>query len=78
MDYRSHKWPLRHIAAMALLLAGLAAAVWLDCRIAALALCGLLARAVVVISPEGQIVYTQLVPEITEEPDYEAALAAIK
>ena len=41
-------------------------------------LCGLLARAVVVISPEGQIVYTQLVPEITEEPDYEAALAAIK
>ena len=45
MDYRSHKWPLRHIAAMALLLAGLAAAVWLDCRIAALALCGLLAVA---------------------------------
>ena len=41
-------------------------------------LCGLLARAVVVINPEGQIVYTQLVPEITEEPDYEAALAAIK
>ena len=41
-------------------------------------LAGLLARAVVVINPEGKVVYTQLVPEIVEEPDYEAALAAIK
>ncbi len=41
-------------------------------------LCGLLARAVVIISPEGKIIYTQLVPEITQEPDYEAALNAIK
>ena len=40
-------------------------------------LCGLLARAVVVINPEGKIIYTQLVPEIVEEPNYEAALAAI-
>lgn len=41
-------------------------------------LCGLLARAVVVINPEGKIIYTQLVPEITEEPNYDAALAAIR
>ena len=41
-------------------------------------LSGLLARSVVVINPEGKIVYTELVPEITQEPDYEAALAAIK
>lgn len=41
-------------------------------------LCGLLARAVVIINPEGKIIYTQLVPEIVEEPDYEAALAAIR
>ena len=40
-------------------------------------LCGLLARAVVVINPKGKIIYTQLVPEIVEEPNYEAALAAI-
>lgn len=41
-------------------------------------LCGLLARAVVVINPEGKIIYTQLVPEITEEPNYDAALASIR
>ena len=40
--------------------------------------CGLLARAVVIINPEGKVVYTELVPEITPEPDYEAALAALK
>lgn len=39
---------------------------------------GLLARAVVVINPEGKVIYTQLVPEITHEPDYEAVLQAIK
>lgn len=39
---------------------------------------GLLARAVVIINPEGKVVYTELVPEITQEPDYEAALAALK
>ncbi|HJD09551.1 MAG TPA: thiol peroxidase [Candidatus Phocaeicola caecigallinarum] len=41
-------------------------------------LCGLLARAVVIINPEGKVVYTELVPEITQEPDYKAALAALK
>lgn len=36
---------------------------------------GLFARAVVVISG-GKVVYSQLVKELTEEPDYEAALSA--
>lgn len=39
-------------------------------------LTGLLARAVVVIGKTGAVTYTQLVPEIAEEPDYAAALAA--
>lgn len=38
---------------------------------------GLLARAVVVVDPNGTIVYTELVPEITQEPDYPKALDAI-
>ena len=38
-------------------------------------LAGLLARSVVVIK-DGKVVYTQLVPEIVEEPDYDAAVAA--
>lgn len=38
---------------------------------------GLLARAVVIIDKDGKVKYTQLVPEITTEPDYEAALAAL-
>lgn len=40
-------------------------------------LAGLMARAVVVLDESGTVVYTQLVPEIAEEPDYEAALAAV-
>lgn len=38
----------------------------------------LLARSVVVINPAGEVVYTELVPELTNEPNYEAALAAVK
>lgn len=38
---------------------------------------GLLARAVVVINPEGKITYTELVPAIGQEPDYESALKAL-
>ena len=38
---------------------------------------GLLARAVVVINPEGKVIYSELVPEITKEPDYGKALQAI-
>lgn len=39
-------------------------------------LAGLLSRAIVVIR-DGKVVYTQQVPEIGQEPDYDAALAAI-
>ncbi|MDO4930266.1 MAG: thiol peroxidase [Bacteroidales bacterium] len=39
---------------------------------------GLLARAVVVINEEGEIIYEELVSEITNEPNYEAALSALK
>ena len=38
---------------------------------------GLLARAVVVIGADGNVTYTELVPEIAQEPDYDAALAAV-
>lgn len=41
-------------------------------------LAGLLARAVVVIDGRKKIDYTQLVPEITQEPNYEMALNSIK
>lgn len=37
---------------------------------------GLLARAVVVIGADGNVAYTELVGEIADEPDYDAALAA--
>jgi thioredoxin-dependent peroxiredoxin len=38
---------------------------------------GLLARAVVVIGPDGNVAYSELVPEIAQEPDYDAALAVL-
>lgn len=41
-------------------------------------LTGLLSRAVVVVNPEGVVTYTEQVPEITTEPDYDAVLAALK
>jgi thiol peroxidase len=37
---------------------------------------GLLSRAVVVVSTTGEVLYTEQVPEIAQEPDYEAALTA--
>jgi thiol peroxidase len=40
-------------------------------------LAGLMARAVVVLDERGTVVHTQLVDEIADEPDYEAALAAL-
>jgi thioredoxin-dependent peroxiredoxin len=40
-------------------------------------LAGLLSRAVVVIDATGKVVYTEQVPEIVQEPDYAAALAAL-
>ncbi|TWU66324.1 thiol peroxidase [Crateriforma conspicua] len=38
----------------------------------------LLARAVVLLDADGKVVYTQIVPEVAEEPDYDAALAELK
>lgn len=40
-------------------------------------LSGLLARAVVVLDPSNKIVHTQLVPEVTDEANYDAAIAAL-
>lgn len=39
---------------------------------------GLFARAVIVTDEDHTVVYTELVPEVTTEPDYDAALAALK
>ena len=39
---------------------------------------GLSARAIFVIDRDGKIVYKEIVPEVTEEPNYELALEAIK
>ncbi len=38
---------------------------------------GLLGRAVVVIDEQGQVAYSELVPEIAQEPNYDAALNAV-
>ncbi|MEM7299083.1 MAG: thiol peroxidase [Bacteroidota bacterium] len=38
---------------------------------------GLNARAIVVVDENGQVLYTELVPEVGQEPNYEKALAAI-
>ena len=40
-------------------------------------LAGLLSRAVVVLDESGTVVYTEQVPEIGQEPDYDAAVAAL-
>lgn len=39
---------------------------------------GLLSRAVIIANEKGEVIYTEQVPEITQEPDYEAAFAALK
>jgi thiol peroxidase len=41
-------------------------------------LAGLLSRSVVVLDEKGTVKYTEQVPEITQEPDYAKALAAVK
>ncbi|MET0999832.1 MAG: thiol peroxidase, partial [Marmoricola sp.] len=38
---------------------------------------GLLARAVVVVDADGKVVHSELVPQIGQEPDYDAAIAAL-
>jgi len=39
---------------------------------------GLLSRAVIVADEDGKVIYTEQVAEIAQEPDYEAALNALK
>ena len=39
---------------------------------------GLLSRAIVIIDADGKVIYTEQVPEIAQEPNYDAALAALK
>jgi len=39
---------------------------------------GLFSRAILVINQEGEVVYTEQVTEIAQEPDYEKALTAVK
>jgi thiol peroxidase len=39
---------------------------------------GLTARAVVVLDENNKVIHSQLVPDIKDEPDYDAALAALK
>ena len=41
-------------------------------------LAGISARAVVVLDESDNVVYTELVPEITQEPDYDSAMGAVK
>lgn len=41
-------------------------------------LAGLLSRAVVVVDESGKIIHTEQVPEIAQEPDYAAAIAALR
>ena len=41
-------------------------------------LAGLLARAVVVVNPEGRVCHAQLVPKIKTEPNYDATIKVIK
>ena len=38
---------------------------------------GLLGRAVVVVDADNKVAYTELVPQIGQEPDYDAAIAAL-
>jgi thiol peroxidase len=41
-------------------------------------LAGLFSRSIVVLDAAGKVIYTEQVPEITQEPDYAKALAALK
>jgi thiol peroxidase len=40
-------------------------------------LAGLMARSVVVLDESGTVIHSQLVPEIAQEPDYDAAIASL-
>ncbi len=41
-------------------------------------LAGLLARAVIILDEDRKVIYSQLVGEITDEPDYDAAISVLK
>lgn len=47
------------------------------CRISSGPLTGLLSRALVVLDEDNTVVWTQQVPEIAQEPDYDGALKAL-
>ena len=47
-------------------------------RIADGPLAGLTARAVVVLDAQNKVLHAELVPEIAQEPNYDAALAAVR
>ncbi len=47
------------------------------CRITDGPLAGLLSRAIVVLDENNKVLYTEQVPEIAQEPDYDKALAAV-
>ncbi len=39
---------------------------------------GLLARGVIIVNPQGKVTYREIVKEVTQEPDYDAALNQLK
>ncbi len=39
---------------------------------------GLMSRAVIIVDEDGKVIYTELVKNVSEEPDYDAALNALK
>lgn len=39
---------------------------------------GLISRAVIILDETGKVIYTEQVPEIKQEPDYESALSVLK
>jgi len=41
-------------------------------------LAGLLARSIVILDAQDRVIYTELVPEISQEPNYEKALQALR
>ena len=51
---------------------------WMGLRMEDGPLQGLLARAIVALDENGTVVHTQLVPELTQEPDYDLAVAIIR
>jgi thiol peroxidase len=47
-------------------------------RIADGGMAGLFSRCIVILDEQGTVIYTEQVPEITQEPDYEKALAILR